>query len=294
MINIKKLLSALDHFIYKKIDDTSMPSSTNERTDSISVQDIYKYLNETSSTFDLCSSLEYYAATYYYERNRYIALVSAYKIQNQILRITHNEFVLAAFFFGNFRLRNFFVFRILTTTKLSNNAPQYYKIIGKKEQFYKIEVLKRYFQQTGDNNRLKERKLSPFEKEMKSLYKTGLMPFYIEIEAVRKVTFPPVFTGFIIKRHDYITDLFLARKRPVYFEAIMEQLDIIFGSQEIIKFYNQAINQLSDQQISDLYRFILNADQDPDFIDGKITLYSLILLRLVRDFKIVLPVQLRS
>ena len=74
----------------------------------------------------------------------------------------------------------------------------------------------------------------------------------------------------------------------------MEQLDIIFGSQEIIKFYNQAINQLSDQQISDLYRFILNADQDPDFIDGKITLYSLILLRLVRDFKIVLPVQLRS
>lgn len=98
MINIKKLISALDHFIYQKIDEISMPSSTNERTDEVSVQDIYKYINETSSTFDLCSSLEYYAATYYYERKRYIALVSAYKIQNQILRITHNEFVLSAFF----------------------------------------------------------------------------------------------------------------------------------------------------------------------------------------------------
>lgn len=296
MINIKQLLKAFDHFIYAQINENHLPSSENKRTNNILLKDIYEYIQETPSTFDLPRTLEYYAATYYINNNNAvnIPLVYSYRIKQDKLIIVHNDYVLLHVRNGSPCIRNLYIYMVLSRSTLSNNALQYYSIIGKKEAHHKVEVLKRLFSQAGDNNRLKDRKLRPLETETKKLYDEGLLPFYIEIKPIRKVTFPPVFTSFEIKRYDYIQELYLGRQRPEFIKRIMDTLSVIYASNEIITYYLNAIGMLSDERIYELYALVDDIEKDPDYVDGKITLYSLLMVRIARQFKIVLPVEYRT
>lgn len=293
-INIKFLLKAFDMFIYSQIDEHILPSMISTRSSKIPIQEIIIYLNTTFSQFDLFGTLNYYAGYYYINRTMRIPMVLSYRIEQDELIIVHNDYALSNFLSGSDQIRNLNVYKVFSLSSVLNkNAAHYYTIIGKKNRYAQSEVFKRFFSLNGDNNRLKERKLTPFEKEVQKLYDNGLLPFFIKVTPDRSLNFPPIHVGYTVSRYDYVIELRLSRKREEFLKKIMDRLDIVFGKKTILDYYNQAISNLSNEEVYLLKNIIQESTQDKDYLDLKITLSSLLITKIAKKFGIILPVELR-
>lgn len=288
-VNIHKILSAFDFFVYSKIDENRLDTVI---TSDIKLDDLYKYIQETKETFPLKDTLEYYSLFYYSDRKRYIIkLVYFYKIENGILTIMHNPFVIMKLIHG-VGIKNPYIQKILLSTTLSNNSLEYYSLLSRQgEHYYELALLKRYFNQKCQNGQFKFYKIVPFQEEIERLYDLGIIPYRITITPVRKTTSPPVYIGFRIKREDYIFKVYIARKRAEYLQDIMSKFVHIFTS-EISVFYLNNINQLSDLEVYQLNQMVNHIDEDPDF--NRISTFSLLMIKIAKKFNIVLPVELRQ